>query len=122
VVKLLHNLHLSLDTLFSVWLDEFDFLVYFDSDLLIQNLVKPKPYDCVSALANTLADYVVFQIFERRVRGAELYLLRVLLARAFQDLVFVQISIIGLCRSLIIIGGKSFQLCFGIIPCLLLLI
>ena len=35
MIKLLHDLHLALDRLASVWLHQLSLLVYFDSDLLI---------------------------------------------------------------------------------------
>ena len=38
-IKFLHDFHFSLDALFTVGLDQLNLFVYFDSDLLVQDLV-----------------------------------------------------------------------------------
>ena len=39
IVKFFHDFHFTFDTLLSVWLDQFDFFVNFDCDLLVQLFV-----------------------------------------------------------------------------------
>ena len=39
MIKFLHDFHFSLDALFTVGLDQLNLFVYFDSDLLVQDLV-----------------------------------------------------------------------------------
>ena len=90
VVQLLHNLHFSLDTLSPVGLHQFDLLVYFDSDLLVEHLVETEAHHSVSSLAKPLADEVVVEVLNRTVRRAELNLTRVWLTFVFVHLRLVQ--------------------------------
>jgi len=74
MVNFLHDFDLPLDALAAVRFQQLELLVYFDCDLLIQNLVKADSDDGVGALANSLTDDVIVNVLNVAALGAELIL------------------------------------------------
>lgn len=95
MIDFLHNLDLPLDTLPAIGLQQFELLVDFDGDLLIQDFVKTDSDNGVGTLANPLADNVIVNIFDVAALGTELILLVLaLLARGLVVLLLVFLDMV----------------------------
>ena len=72
MIYLLHNFDFSFDTLPSIWLKQFKFLIYLYSYLLIQKLMKSNTNHSIRSLAYSFSNYIVIYVFDRAELCAEL--------------------------------------------------
>mgnify|MGYP006110234909 CR=1 FL=1 len=75
MIDLLHDLYFSLHTFPPIWLQQFEFLVNLDSNLLIEYLVEADSHDRVRTLTDPLADDVIVDVLDMTALSAELMLL-----------------------------------------------
>ena len=87
MVQLLHDLHLSLDRLASIWLHKLCFLVDLDSDLLIEEPMKSKTHYGVCTLTDPLSNEVVVEVFDRAILSTEFVVCRLAILQIFEHLV-----------------------------------
>lgn len=109
MINLLHDLYFSLDTFPSIWLQQFEFLVNFDSNLLVEYLVQANSNDGISTLSDPLADDVVVDVLYMTAFSTELILLLLaLLSRLSRRSMSVPIAAILL--ILLHVVGESVRL------------
>ena len=80
MVYLFHNLYFPFDALPPIRLQQFEFLIYLDSDFLVEYLVQANSHDGVGTLSNPLADDVIVNVLDIAAFSAKLILLPLALA------------------------------------------
>ena len=72
VVKLFHDFHLAFYTFSAIRLNQFCFLVYFYSYLLVELTMQTKSYDCIGPLTDPLPYEIIVQILDRAISRTKL--------------------------------------------------
>lgn len=110
MINLLHDLYFSLHTFPPIWLQQFEFLVNFDSNLLIEYLVEANSNDGVRALSDPLADDVVVDVLYVTAFSAELILLLLALLSMLVLSMCATVSVAAILLVLLHVVGESVRL------------